>query len=157
MTRTRIGLVPGLLLVLAVAVAACDGGGGKRGGVASLGADKPTATTAAGGSSDPIQADLAYARCMRQHGINLPDPKLDANGHTTWELPRGVSPDAPKFKAARQACRQYRETAARPNGPARSSSRRWWRSPGACAGTASTCPTRSRTAASTCTASTATS
>jgi hypothetical protein len=116
MTRIRIGLLPGLLLALALTVAAC-GGGDKRGGVASLGDGKATSTTSPGGSSDPMQADLAYARCMRQHGINLPDPKTDANGRTNWgELP--IDPDDPKFQAARQACRQYRENggqAQRPN------------------------------------------
>jgi hypothetical protein len=101
MTRIRIRL----LLALALAVAAC-GGGDKRGGVASLGDDQPTSTTSPGGS-DSTQADLAYARCMRQHGINMPDPKTDANGRTEWgELP--IDPDDPKFQAARQACRQYR-------------------------------------------------
>jgi hypothetical protein len=117
MTRIRIGLVPGLLLALALAVAAC-GGGDKRGGVASLGDGKATSTTSAGGSQDEQQADLAYARCMRQHGINMPDPKVEAGGRTEWQLPSGVRKDDPKFKAARQACRQYRENggeAQRPN------------------------------------------
>jgi hypothetical protein len=108
MTRIRMGLVPGLLLALALAVAAC-GGGDKGGGVASLGDGKATATTAAGGSSDPVQADLAFARCMRQHGVNMPDPKPEAGGRTEWQLPSGMRKDDPKFKAARQACRQYRE------------------------------------------------
>jgi hypothetical protein len=95
------------VLALALAAGACDGGGGKGEGVASLGDGKATSTTGAGGGS--IQADLAYARCMRQHGINLPDPKTDANGRTDWGEARPVNPDDPKFKAARQACRQYRE------------------------------------------------
>lgn len=50
MTRIRVGLVPGLLLALALAVAAC-GGGGRSNGVASLGG-KATATTSPG-SGDP--------------------------------------------------------------------------------------------------------
>jgi hypothetical protein len=45
---------------------------------------------------------LAYARCMRQHGINIPDPKPDGGIHI-----EGVNPDDPKFKAAEQACQQY--------------------------------------------------
>jgi hypothetical protein len=106
MTRTRIGLVPGLLLVLALAVAAC-GGGGKGSGVASLGDGKATATTSPSGSSDPEQGALAYGRCMRQHGIDMPDPKIDAAGHMAQQLPPGVGPDTPKFKAAEQACKQY--------------------------------------------------
>jgi hypothetical protein len=109
-TRSRMGLVPGLLLVLALAVAACGGGGGKGDGVASLGGDQATSTTSPGGG-DSTQADLAFARCMRQHGIDMPDPKVDADGRTEWQLPPGVGPDDPKLKAAQQACKRYR-----PNG-----------------------------------------
>jgi hypothetical protein len=106
------GLV-GAVLAVALAVAACSGGG-KANGVASLGgANKPTATTSPGGSKDPRQAALAFARCMRQHGINLPDPKVDANGGMSVTLnpegkgSPGPKPDDPKFKAAQQACNKY--------------------------------------------------
>jgi hypothetical protein len=118
MTRIRMGLVlvPGLLLVLTLAVAAC-GGGGNPEGVASLGGDKATATTSPGGSSDPQQAALAYAKCMRQHGINMPDPKLDANESMGSVLPEGVNPDDPKFKAAQQACQQYTPNGGQPVKP----------------------------------------
>jgi hypothetical protein len=91
----------GLLLALALAVAAC--GGGKSSGVASLsGSGKATATTNPGGSKDPQQAALAFARCMRQHGVNIPDP--GASGGLDL---RGFNSDSPKFKAAQQACQQY--------------------------------------------------
>jgi hypothetical protein len=106
MTRSRMGLLPGLLLALSLAVAACGGGGKNTDGVASLGGDQRTATTSPGGG-DSTQADLAYARCMRQHGIDMPDPKFDAQGRMAQQLPSGVGPDDPKFKAADQACKQY--------------------------------------------------
>jgi len=107
MTRIRMALMLGLLLALALTVAAC-GGGGKPSGVASLkGAGKATATTRAGSSHDDRRAALAYARCMRQHGIDLPDPTFDAQGHLAIQNPPGVGPDDPKFKAAQQACQQY--------------------------------------------------
>jgi hypothetical protein len=117
MTRIRMGLMLGLLLALALAVAACGGGGGKPSGVASLGGDKATATTRAGGSSNDRQAALAYARCMRQHGINLPDPKFDAQGHMAIQNPPGVGPDNPKFKAADQACNKYLPNGGEPPKP----------------------------------------
>jgi hypothetical protein len=51
------------------------------------------------------QQMVAYARCMRQHGINIPDPKpgegIGIDGST------GVNPEDPKYKAADQACQQY--------------------------------------------------
>jgi hypothetical protein len=42
---------------------------------------------------------------MRQHGINLPDPFVGANGRVTHELPPGAS-KGPRVRAAEQACRQ---------------------------------------------------
>jgi hypothetical protein len=98
------------VLALTLAVAAC-GGGGKSDGVASLsGSNKPTATTSASSSKDFKQAALAFARCMRQHGIDMPDPQFTGNGRITQELksgPGGKGPDDPKFKAAQQACQKY--------------------------------------------------
>jgi hypothetical protein len=112
MTRTRMGLVGlgGLLLALALAVAACGGGGGKGDGVASLGGANSATSTApanAGEDVDPAQAALAYGRCMRQHGIDIPDPQVDADGGLDMELPRAVNRDDPKYKAADQACGRY--------------------------------------------------
>jgi hypothetical protein len=116
MTRIRMALMLGLLLALALAVAAC-GGGGKPSGVASLkGAGKATATTRAGGGDDR-QAALNYARCMRQHGIDLPDPTFDAQGHLAIQNPPGVGPDNPKFKAANQACQKYLPNGGAPQKP----------------------------------------
>jgi hypothetical protein len=94
------------VLALALAVAGC-GGGDKTDGVASLGGGKATATTSPGGSSDPRQGALAYGRCMRQRGIDMPDPKIDAAGRVAQQLPPGVDPDTPRFKAANEACKQY--------------------------------------------------
>jgi hypothetical protein len=108
MTRIRIGLLPGLLLAFALALAGCGGAGDNSDGVASLsGNDKATSTTSPGGK-DPTQAALAYARCMRQHGMNVPDPDPKPGGDQgLGVLPEGVNPDDPKFKAAQQACQEY--------------------------------------------------
>jgi hypothetical protein len=110
MSRIRMGLVPGLLLALALAIAACSGSGGggdKGNGVASLDGGKATPTTRAGAGGNDRQKALAYARCLRQHGINMPDPTFDAQGRMAMRMPAGVGPDDPKFKAADQACKQY--------------------------------------------------
>jgi hypothetical protein len=116
MTRIRMVLVPGLMLTLMLAlmltVAACGGDEGH--GVASLGDGDQTTTSPGGG--DPQQAALAYARCMRQQGIDIPDPMPDGG---IDERGIGVDPDGPKFKAAEQACQQYklnRDTQSQSNG-----------------------------------------
>jgi hypothetical protein len=59
-------------------------------------------------------AMLAYAKCMRAHGVDMPDPKFSSNGGgTTFQLggpgnkggsTGGPNPDSPTFKAADEAC-----------------------------------------------------
>jgi hypothetical protein len=127
MTRIRMGLLLGLLLALALAVAACDGGGDdKPSGVASLGgsATPTTSGSKAGGGKDPsndLRQLLAWARCMRQHGLpNLPDPQLSGDGGgITQQVPRGdgKGPNDPKFKAAEQTCKQYQPDGGQPGRP----------------------------------------
>jgi hypothetical protein len=55
-------------------------------------------------------AALKHARCMREHGIDFPDPTFGPNGEARIELRRedgGPGPDDPAFKAADAACRKY--------------------------------------------------
>jgi hypothetical protein len=56
---------------------------------------------------------LAYAKCMRDNGVDMPDPKFSSGGGTTFSLGRsgkkggstgGPNPDSPKFKAADKVC-----------------------------------------------------
>jgi hypothetical protein len=48
---------------------------------------------------------LANARCMREHGINMPDPTFDENGGARMELKGDVKPESAKFQKAQKACR----------------------------------------------------
>ncbi|HWI73580.1 MAG TPA: hypothetical protein VNT55_16605 [Baekduia sp.] len=52
-------------------------------------------------------AFLAYARCMRQHGIAMPDPKF-SNGRVEMRLgspgQSGPNPESATFKAADKTC-----------------------------------------------------
>jgi hypothetical protein len=119
--RPRLAGLVGAVLALTLAVAACSGGG-KSNGVASLGgSNKPTATTTAKPRSkqDAMQAALNFARCMRQHGINLPDPQFNGNGISQEFTARrgGNGPDSPKFKAAQQACNKYLPNGGQPTKP----------------------------------------
>jgi len=50
------------------------------------------------------QAALAYAQCMRTHGItNFPDPKVTAHSFAV-HVPSGTDPNSPQFQAATSAC-----------------------------------------------------
>jgi hypothetical protein len=56
------------------------------------------------------EAALAHARCMREHGIDIPDPTFGENGRAQIRIRRGSGatgpdPDDPKWKAAEEACR----------------------------------------------------
>jgi hypothetical protein len=51
-------------------------------------------------------AALAHARCMREHGIDFPDPTFGENGEATIRIGKdsGIEPDDPKFQKAQEEC-----------------------------------------------------
>ena len=53
------------------------------------------------------EAALAHAQCMRDHGIDMPDPTIDEDGGVQMRIERGsgVDPESPKFREAQEACR----------------------------------------------------
>ncbi len=61
-----------------------------------------------GGKPDPKEQEraLKFARCMREHGVNVPDPKFEGGG-TAFEIGEGFDPSSPTFKEAQEACKQY--------------------------------------------------
>jgi hypothetical protein len=50
------------------------------------------------------QAALNYARCMRAHGVNFPDPQF-SGGKVTMGGP-GLNPNDPNFRSANQTCQK---------------------------------------------------
>ncbi|HET6550761.1 MAG TPA: hypothetical protein VFG79_20025 [Solirubrobacter sp.] len=52
-------------------------------------------------------AALAHARCMREQGIDFPDPTFDENGGALVRIGRdsGIDPESQKFRDAQEACR----------------------------------------------------
>jgi hypothetical protein len=56
-------------------------------------------------SAEERQQALAFARCMRQHGINLPDQRITADD-VDQQGPPGMRKDDPRLRAAEQACAQ---------------------------------------------------
>ena len=98
-------------LVLVLALASC-GGEGSDPQVASLGGTTTTTDSdgAASEEKDPEEALLAYARCMREHGVDVPDPQTEGSGRTTFRVmrPRG---NEQKFREAQEACGKHLENA----------------------------------------------
>src|SRR5262245_7082251 len=105
--RPAIGVAVVALFTMS-ALAAC-GGGGDAGGVASLdgssGSDGEGTTTTAG--EDPEDAALAFVRCMREHGVDMPDPS--AGGGIRLTLHPGSKA---KADAAQKACQPLLQAAA---------------------------------------------
>jgi predicted small lipoprotein YifL len=50
-------------------------------------------------------AFLEYAACMREHGIDMPDPEFSEDGGGAFQRGGpGMDPDDPEFAAAHEAC-----------------------------------------------------
>jgi hypothetical protein len=103
-------------LVLAGAVTACGSGGGGD-GVASLGdssggGSKKSQQTSSS-TKDPQEAFRAFASCMREHGIDMPDPQVSSDGKGggfTMQAPiGGASGSEPneEFEKANAACQKH--------------------------------------------------
>lgn len=53
---------------------------------------------------------VKFAKCMRDNGVNMPDPKTDGNGGVMIEAMPGdeaSAPDEEKMKSAHEACKQH--------------------------------------------------
>jgi hypothetical protein len=52
---------------------------------------------------------LKFAHCMRDHGVDFPDPQFSAGGKVTMRLggPGGPNPDDPTLQAAQRACQHF--------------------------------------------------
>jgi hypothetical protein len=73
------------------------------------------------GGNGPGQLDqkkkdafLKYAQCMRDHGINFPDPQFDSNGNVRVQIQGGeggVDPRSQTFQDASKACQHFMSAA----------------------------------------------
>jgi hypothetical protein len=51
---------------------------------------------------------LKFSQCMRQHGVDMPDPKQENGGISISQSgPASVDPSSKTFKDGQQACQQY--------------------------------------------------
>ncbi|HWK16488.1 MAG TPA: hypothetical protein VNR66_03465 [Solirubrobacteraceae bacterium] len=91
---------------LAVGVSAC--------GSSSSASSSAVAGTAVSTSSSRYTARLAYAKCMRAHGVNVPDPSPNggpAGGGGGGGGAFRTLRNSPNFQAASQACASLRAKA----------------------------------------------
>jgi hypothetical protein len=105
-------------LAAALAVTGCRGDTDKGDGVATAGG---TPTSNASGNNSNAGADTGdmaekmrkFASCMREHGIDMPDPEVDDQGRVKMQIGEGgqeggAAPvDKDKFEAAQKECQQY--------------------------------------------------
>lgn len=101
-------LWPAAAIGLALSVAACASGS-KSPTVPSIGTGPTTTAAQAGASSSggdtPLAEGLAYAQCMRNHGVpNFPDPVATPSGGYGFRT-TGIDPQSAAFQGAVQACR----------------------------------------------------
>ena len=103
MMMTRRKLMRALLVVgMVLMVSACGASGGG-------GSSEPDADA----SQDPGAAALAWAKCMRENGVDIPDPKPqdDGEGGSVGLAPGVGGPmpgvDGKAFSAAKEACAKY--------------------------------------------------
>jgi hypothetical protein len=78
-------------------------GSGDGGGAEVASASGPGKQTAAGAqpSADSQERALKFAQCMRENGIDMPDPDAGGKMAMTFDAPQE------KAQAAQEACRQY--------------------------------------------------
>jgi hypothetical protein len=94
-----------VIVVGAGLLAAACGGGSASPGVASAGSTTSTTPVAVGGSGSSNYADaVAYANCMRSHGVgNFPDPTT--SGDFIFSGSGSSNPiNSPSFSSADKAC-----------------------------------------------------
>ena len=104
------------VLLLLSALAACSANAAGPSGVASLETDSPAANDSAAPSAslDPEAAQLAFAECMRDHGIDMPDPEpVDggAGGGSGSVKIGGRGENRDEFQAAMEECGEFLEQA----------------------------------------------
>jgi hypothetical protein len=91
--------------VLLLALSACGGGGAATEDVASVsgGGGSSASPSSSAPTGDPEDQALKFARCMREHGVDMPDP--DAEGRVRLRVDK--ERDAEKVDKAMKACEKY--------------------------------------------------
>ena len=104
------------VLLLLMTMAACSANAAAPDGVATLESAAPGADSSAAPSAslDPEAAQLAFADCMREQGIDMPDPETvgggGGGGGGAVQI-GGRGEDREKFQAAMEDCDHFLEQA----------------------------------------------
>jgi hypothetical protein len=111
LTSTRTLLAT--LAVAATTVAACSANAAGPSGVASLESASPGSEASAEPSAalDREAAALAFAECMRENGIDMPDPEVNGQGGVGIAI-GGDKVNEEEMEAAMDACDHFLEDAA---------------------------------------------
>lgn len=111
----RLGAGVAIGLLLALGTAGC-GTPGTTDPVASASGASAAATSGAA-PDGPVDADQAirFARCMREHGIDMPDPEVGPGGQFSVTMRGGG--DAQEMNAAQEACREFMPNGGAPPRP----------------------------------------
>jgi hypothetical protein len=77
-------------------------------GLAACGEDTPAAAGSAEAKDKARQAEVKFAGCMREHGVDMPDPGAEG-GRRVFKVggDSGISPE--EFERASKACEKYRK------------------------------------------------
>ncbi|MFC5824387.1 hypothetical protein [Nonomuraea insulae] len=99
-----------LALTLVLTGCGADDGGGSD--VASVAGTGTPAAASAKPSVDPQDKALKFAQCMRENGIDMPDP--DGSGKFMMKFDKNTPQE--KVEAAQEACKQYAPSGVRQGG-----------------------------------------
>ena len=101
MRRTLLALAATTLLLLGGCAGKTSGEG-----VATAG-DPTTSATAEAETEGDIAAQTAkFAQCMRDNGVEMPDPEVHGD-RVTFGMPEGGAADRDKTQAAHEKCKQH--------------------------------------------------
>ncbi len=67
---------------------------------------RPTNGGSGGAAGKSTLNLVAFARCMRQHGVDMADPQPNGSGGFRFSLPRNAKSN-PRFATAERACAKY--------------------------------------------------
>jgi hypothetical protein len=112
------------VVALALLAAACGGGAENADGVATAGNGSAAKNASDKEKSDPQQAGLDFAKCMREHGVDMPDPLAGEGGRIMIGPSMGSSGEVSAasgppvgFEEADKACRHILEDLIGEGGP----------------------------------------